>query len=422
MTTTNAIPEVYVLWHPSCDVGEFLAREVYGWLRPGNGQGPQVFYRSLPAPESAPEGLPPPLPGEARLHAPSLGTRPRGTDMQIVLVLIDEHLVADPAWRYWLAQLVAEKGAIKREFLPVALDSTAYNLISMRRVNFLRPAGLPLPAATSDKAVGDAARAVVRRSLLRQLTETMCRMLLSPAGSEAAVPPKVRIFLSHAKRDGTRPAKKIRDHIYAQTQLAAFYDENDIPMGSFFAETINTGLTANETAAMVVVRSAEYASRPWCRRELSQFRRPVREKLPSGEPTPRWCLNPTIVVDALEDGKQSAGIPELGNSTLIRWADSVADQEEQVVTTVLRDVLLSAFHASQARLIPELPNRVVINWLPDPTTLLRIPEVRLGQEVRIVHPGRGLSGLELDILSDFFMLPEDVQEKLEFRSFEEVLT
>jgi hypothetical protein len=56
----------------------------------------------------------------------------------------------------------------------------------------------------------------------------------------------------------------------------------------------------------------------------------------------------------------------------------------------------------------------VINTLPDPTILLHIPRVRDGHELDVLYPGRGLSGLELAILGDFF-------PKLTFRSFEEVL-
>lgn len=61
---TQPIPEVFVLWHPSCALGEVLARRIYAWLRPGNGLGPEVFYRSLAAPEATAGGLPSPLPGE----------------------------------------------------------------------------------------------------------------------------------------------------------------------------------------------------------------------------------------------------------------------------------------------------------------------------------------------------------------------
>jgi hypothetical protein len=33
----NPIPEIYVLWHPRCDLGEFLARNIHAiWRRPLN--------------------------------------------------------------------------------------------------------------------------------------------------------------------------------------------------------------------------------------------------------------------------------------------------------------------------------------------------------------------------------------------------
>lgn len=418
--TTVPIPEVYVLWHPRCQFGEHLARRIHVWLRPGNGLGPQVFYRSLPAPDAHPAGLPPPLPGESRQSNVSKSSRGHIVNLQLVLVLADENMVADPTWRYWLAQLALAPSALghRRLLVPVALDSTAFNLPPpLCELNFLRPSGLPVAANGSDGA-----REVVVRSLLKQLTEALCHVLLgqdddSPVSAGLmgrGSAPKIKLFLSHAKADGTTPAKKIRDYIYSQTQLAAFYDENDIPYGSVFARVLQSNLDLDDTAALIAVRSARYASRPWCRRELSLFRRPVKiEPNGSGDPE-RWRLNPTLVVDALEDAHQAPGIPELGNTSAIRWSATAADQEEQIVTTVLRDVLLAAFHSSMGRLVSRDPSDVVINWLPDPTTLLQIPRVRENVELRIYYPGRGLSGLELDVLDELF-------PRVELRSFEEAL-
>jgi hypothetical protein len=277
--------------------------------------------------------------------------------------------------------------------------------------------------------MNDVAKEAIARSLLRQLTEAMCKLMLgrganpdmsalpNPAGPVAyeGTTPKVRIFLSHAKIDGTVPARRIRDYIYSQTQLAAFYDENDIPFGSAFRRVLETNVQAEETAALVAIRSAHYAGRPWCRRELSLFRRPILDTSNSLEAT-LWRLNPVVVVEAIEGGERTAGIPELGNAPLIRWAETVPEQEEQIVTTLLRDAMLAAFHSAIGRTLLNSPNRVVLNWLPDPTTLLQIPLVRdmtVG-ELQVCYPGRGLSGLELDILSEFFT-------NLEFRSFEEML-
>lgn len=428
-----------MLWHPACALGEPLARRVHQWLRPGNGVGPEVFFRSLPAPGAPKAGLPPPLPGESRVGLPAGASgKPGVANFQIVLPLIDENMVADPAWRHWLGELAKPGGSVaQRKAMPVALDATAYNMPApLRELNYLRPSGLPLPAGSP--MAGQAFEVMVR-SLLKQLTEAMCRVLLprarkgeSGAGAEARgaagqaptdVPlddeslPKVTIFLSHAKRDGTTPARRLRDYIYGQTQLAAFYDENDIAFGSAFSRAIQRDLAAPETLALVAVRSALYAARPWCRRELSLFRTPQRESEKGG--LERWRMYPSLVVEALESGQQSPGVAEFGNSPVIRWSDEGPGLEELIVTTLIRDAMLAAFHSALGALIqekgPASRRKVIVNWLPDPTTLLHIPAVRSLDPLDVVHPGRGLSGLELDILGDYF-------PHVTFHSFEESLS
>lgn len=427
----KTIPEVYVLWHPNCQIGEPLASSIYAWLRPGHGLGPDVFFRSLPQPEPSDDPLPLPIPGETRGTLTTVSTvsgvapkvTPRRTSLvtlQIVVLLIDSNMVADASWRYWLELLAtAPASGPQRVFLPVALESAAFNMPHpIGRLNFLRPSGLQtLPNPTA------ATVAIVARSLCKQLTEALCWLLLGrpegATGTTAGLPgtsaAKISIFLSHAKKDGYKPARRIRDYIYAQTQLAAFFDENDIPLGTAYARRIRSGLNELETAALIVIWSAVYSDRPWCRRELSLFRQPFSETIESGPEF--WRLDPVLVVDALEPGAQTLGIPELGNARYIRWAEDQKDLEEQVVTVVLRDALLRSFHAALGRSIPSKPDgsRIVINWLPDPTTMLLIPRIRQAQsELELCYPGKGLSALELEILDQYF-------PRVDFKNFEQVL-
>lgn len=419
-TQNVPIPEIFILWHPNCVLGEALARRIISWLRPGNGLGPEVFYRSLPAPDARPNGLPPPLPGEARMVMERT-SRQKVSNLQLVFAIVDENMVADFAWRHWLEQLVLQSPSVSRVVWPVALDACAYNMPpSVKQMNYLRPSGLPLPAPDGDQ-YKDAFEEVVR-SLLKQVTEAMCRVMLPRAASGlasgSAMPfdslPKVTIFLSHAKLDGTVPARRLRDYIYTQTQLAAFYDENDIAFGSGFARVIEQSLGSSNTAALIAVRSTRYASRPWCRRELSLFRRPRIESPPVGG-VQRWRLHPSLVVEAMEGKQISLGIPELGNSPTIRWNDEESSLEELVVTTVIRDAMLASFHSALGASVPHGDRQIIINWLPDPTTLLHIPAVQSREPYDIFYPGRGLSGLELDILDEFF-------PQLTFKSFEEALS
>jgi hypothetical protein len=415
------IPEVFILWHPHCSLGETLARRIMTWLRPGSGLGPEVFYRSLPAPEAQPDGLPPPLPGEQQSSADQ-SVRRKVSNLQLVLALVEENMVADFAWRHWLDRLALTAASVNRIIWPVALDATAYNMpASLKETNYLRPTGLPLPVAGNDQHA-NALEGVVR-SLLKQVTEAMCRVVLprgtaDPAGRKSSAslepPPKVTIFLSHAKVDGVVPARRLRDYIYSQTQLAAFYDENDIAFGSGFARVIERDLGSSDTAALIAVRSGLYASRPWCRREMSLFRRPRQEYAQIGG-AERWRLYPSLVVEAMDGRQLSSGIPEFGNSPVIRWKSEDEGLEELIVTTIIRDAMLASFHSALGATIPPSDNQIVINWLPDPTTLLHIPAVRSGSEFDVFYPGRGLSGLELDILDEFF-------PQLTFKSFEEALS
>ncbi len=416
---SSPIPEVYVLWHPRCEAGEALATRIYGWLRQGNGLGPQVFYRCLPAPEAPPGGLPPPLPGERRAWWNTQAPAP-GSTLQVLILLIDACMIADPTWRHWIDELARETSGAHRVFVPVALDATAYNgPVALHALNFLRPTGVPATGTAQPWA--DEVFESVSRSLLKQLTETLCDLLLRPddtpvglaAGPAADLArPKIKLFLSHAKRDGTAPARRIRDYIYSQTQLAAFYDENDIPYGSSFSHVLESNVSGpTQSAALIAIRSAEYARRPWCRREFSLFRRPL--KLPAaGRLAEHWLLNPTLVVDALAGGAHTPGMPELGNTASICWSEDIPAQEEQIVTTLLRDILLAAFHRTLGQTVPDERNHLVLNWLPDPTSLLHIPRIRQAQPgLQVYYPGRGLTGLELDTLTDYF--PE-----VEFFSFD----
>ena len=151
----SLIPEMYVLWHPRCEPGEALANRIYGWLRPGNGLGPQIFYRCLPAPEAVPGGLPPPLPGESR-SVPAPSPSAASSNLQVVILLIDAPMIADPSWRYWIGQLAREHGGVNRICLPVALDATAYNgPAALRALNFLRPTAVPVTVPTVERGLRD---------------------------------------------------------------------------------------------------------------------------------------------------------------------------------------------------------------------------------------------------------------------------
>ncbi len=384
---------ICVVWHPAAsDVCQRLASEIFNWFRLPDGDGIPVRYRSESSPEE-PGGPPPNLPDPAG-------------GWQWVVVLAEDHMVADPVWRNWLTQLTHEPNRQLRRIFPVALTTNAYNLPgAVRQLNFLRTADIP-PDATTPKARADA----LTPRLLKDLTEAFCRVVAEAEdGSDIDTDDnpmagaKVKVFLSHAKADSVVEARLLRDYLYRETQLGAFFDENDIALGYDFGDVLERALHPGETAALIVLQSDAYASRPWCRREILAFRRP--RPLVPGQSSGIWSMNPTLVVQTMQGPSLSRTIAEIGTAPCVRWDTG---REATIVTTLLREVLLAAFHLGLARQVPPAPGRVVINWRPDIPSLRRLqtlwpksaPDVTPLQEV--VYPQHSVPRLELDALQSFF--------------------
>jgi hypothetical protein len=76
----------------------------------------------------------------------------------------------------------------------------------------------------------------------------------------------------------------------------------------------------------------------------------------------------------------------------------------------------SSSRVTNMQIVLLLIDEHMINWLPDPTTLLHVLRARAGnRKLGVFYPGRGLSGLELDILDEFF-------PRLTFHSFETAIS
>ncbi len=384
---------ICVVWHPAAsEVCQRLATEIFNWFRLPEGDGIPVRYRSESSPDE-PGGPPPNLPDPAG-------------GWQWVVPLAEDHMVADPVWRNWLTQIAEEPNRRLRRIFPVALSPNAYNLPgAVRQLNFLRTADLP-PGAVTPKAKVDA----LAPRLLKDLTEAFCRVIAEPDDSPGQPAPpspmagaKIKVFLSHAKADSVVEARLLRDYLYRETQLAAFFDENDIALGYDFGDVLEKALGPGESAALIVLQSDAYASRPWCRREVLAFRKP--RPVASTEDSCIWSMSPTLVVQTMRGPALSRTIAELGTSPCVRWDPG---REAAIVTTLLREVLLAAFHLGLARQVPPAPGRVVINWRPDIPSLrsLQTQWPRGGPDPsplrEVVYPQQSTPRLELDALQTYF--------------------
>ena len=323
---------IYVLWHPDSTDAQTLAEAVFQWFRgrPDDlteaGYGIPVHYRTADL---------------ATPGASLMPIFPDAADVTIVVPLVDEHMVTDPVWRGYLEALTATPVQI----YPVVLHPSAYNLPEpLAALNFIR-----LDRSSDPDYWQRSERLTARRErLLSLLTQACCRLLTPhPTGSamlaltsqkdEAGLP--VKVFLSHAKADGTAIATALRDGLLHHGQLQAFFDESDLPLGYGYSKRLvnAAGAATDKTTAMIAVYTDAYAGRPWCQRELRLARRPV---LLDGEGGYCWGNKPVLVIDALEE-RRTRFLGEIGEAPVIRWDPA---RTGEIIDLLLREILWTLYY------------------------------------------------------------------------------
>lgn len=71
---------------------------------------------------------------------------------------------------------------------------------------------------------------------------------------------KLKLFISHAKRDGLATAENFRNSIRSKTKLDSFFDKNDIIEGVDFENQIRENV---ESSLLMVLDSDAYGIRQW---------------------------------------------------------------------------------------------------------------------------------------------------------------
>ena len=215
-----------------------------------------------------------------------------------LVVLVDDALIArkQEGWAKYVTDLWAEtnRPGSTHRLLPVMLSRHALGLApQINGTNFIRLHETP-ETEQADQ-------------LLISLSHELCRLLLDEPRIEhdAAVPTltisrPVKVFISHAKKDGADLAEGIRDHIRSRSQLDTFFDKNDIPYGSEFGKVLRAGA---ESTALLVLQTDEYSTREWCQREVLWAKQAGR---------------PVLVVHTVKAGEKRS-FPYIGNVPVVRY-------------------------------------------------------------------------------------------------------
>ncbi len=424
---------IYVAWHPDCPDGAFLAKAVYDWFRKPStaversGAGIPVYYRCRPLADSASEIREVGQQDPETTNAPRTPQRPieyEHAEINVVIPLIDEHLVNDPEWRRWLYQ-VAE---LHRQSLPRRPRQGTDGAPEERRGRGGRVLMIPVqlhssisrlaPVVSAINAVrvdrwddddrdDDPEQALARRRerrahrLRRFLVQTLVRELrLRRNPLKTDLLPR-SVFLSHAKGDrasGVGVAEKIRAEALHQGQIDTFFDTTDLDWGAHWQDPMESA-AGERTAAFIAIFGDLYASRFWCREEIRRARHPRRisavdgsvaiDRRKDGASTVGtdwalqriWWVQPTVIVDTLGQG-WSRLLPEMSGTPIVRWRD-----EPEAIAEILDRVLLEALRAEiqarhalllagrtgrRYRQTPDGPELEVhfLTWVPDPYTLM----------------------------------------------------
>lgn len=415
---------IHVVWHPKFKEGDAYARFLYGMLTrdPADpfdrGMGIPVFFRSVPTAT----GLPLPI---------NLAE----ADRNVIVLFLDDELVVKggEAWEQYVVKILADCRAHGplNQLIPVAISQHGFGFnpevanLNGSRLFLIKGANETAgqrghdavtvshresepangasearvkvsvhveSAATADSAASEAEQladlferrcAQLRSDLLNELTRLMLPTADNPPTATQAAAP-VKLFLSHARKDGATIAAAVRQHIRATTSLDSFFDVTNIAFGYDFAEAIEASV---ENSALVVFQTDEYASRDWCQIEALTAKRHKR---------------PFVVVNVLTKGEKRS-FPYLGNVPTIRWYEG---SEAAIVAAALEQVLSNLYTNAVLKKIAALyghPERYILAGAPE---LLDFVEIRRNMREEqeencvVVYPDPPLGSRELMLLTD----------------------
>jgi hypothetical protein len=340
---------VHVIFHPRSEAAREAAIHLHGALN----DDPAVPGLRVPTVFAAEDGT----------GLPPVTHDLDEAERSVVVVLADDNMAIEedvPAgrqnWNAFVGDLWEKCEKSKHRFIPFQCSERAWPLDPrLSETRFYRVWQDTSPAA----------------STARTTVIDLCRYL---EGEKRGEQLPIHLFLSHAKADiGTPPQvfNAISAHLTATQPVKAWVDSADIEGGSKFTEAIEKGV---RDCALLVLATRNYASRPWCRKEILLAKRYHR---------------PFVIVEALE-GLDPRSFPYGGNAPRLRWSEDCA---ARAVDLVLKETLRHL----HVRLVLEQGKRVddvLFTAPPELTTVVRVP-----RGSTILYPDPPLGDEELEELA-----------------------
>ncbi len=360
MSRAPAVPlAVEVVWH-SADPGsvhsvaEAIFRELTGDPDGGGRSrtGIPVFFRRIS--------------GSAATIAEPKGW-PAATRRAVVLLadddLIGELTTRNSPVRTWISTLMETAQAKQWLVLPVALTDRAFDSkLVTTRLNAVRP-GVRLGETPAE--------------FVAAATALELHRLLAPGRT-------VGVFISYARRDGTKIAEELKAYLDADTQLEPFLDRTDIHAGEEFARVLDSSVI---TGPVVAIVTDAYAASVWCGREIMLAKQ-------AGQPV--------FMISAPTDGHERS-MPYAGNGPVVCLSrDNPTETFRRIERLAVRESLRRSYLPLRVAHVTRLAGAA----LPD-HVFARPPELMtltgLGtKSATVVYPDPPLPTTELELLAAAF--------------------
>ena len=380
---------LFIVWHPKFKEGKLIANNLYS-----------IFCRDVEQPLSRGLGIP------VYYRSASFDKEPipidsKNAERNAIVLLIDQEYFIDDDFRRYTEALVKLVDKNTRVY-PVALYENAYEIgCGLTTYQFIRAyrTGLSKREYTtkfgkedfnlSDEGDFSLSMKKIKTELLNDCARLLMDMNPTSEDKNADRPNSpVKLFLSHAKKDGLETTKRFKAYVDAELKLDVFFDTVDIADGYEFEQQIEDNI---KNAALVVFHTDEYSAREWCRIEVLIAKR-------------NKCS--IVVVHDIKKGEKRA-FPYLGNTPTITILPDEAESFSEIINLTLHQVINNLF---QLQLLESFHNQFKIDGAefisitspPELFNYIDIYKKKNESKTRIIvlYPEPPLGVEELKILSD----------------------
>lgn len=368
---------IYIVWHPDFEFGKRIAEDLYSTfcrdynLPLSRGLNIPVYFRFV----KLENGLP-------------LDINFQDAERNAVVLLIDGEYLLDKSFITFTKNIVENIDDNNRVF-PLAFSDYAYSigcgLSTQQFIDGTKFFGEKLNLEKSEDFINSIKK--VKTELLHDFSRLIWNFHERQKDTESQrIGSPIKLFLSHAKKDGEDIALRFKKFIESNLKLDVFFDTVDIANGYEFAAQFESEISKS---ALIVFQTDEYSSREWCRREVLIAK---REK------------SPIVVVHNIKDGEKRA-FPYLGNMPTTVLADNEILSFYRIVNLTLYQVLNNRYQhliLEQYRdlLKYDINNTLIVTSPPELFNYVHIKKLKNKGKMTVLYPDPPLGIEELDVLNE----------------------